>query len=204
MTALRQRMIEDMRVRNLAPHTLDSYLQQVSQFARHFRTSPEALGPEAIRTYQVFLVNERKLAASSICTAVSALRFLYKVTLKRDWTFGDVIAAPKKPHKLPVVLSPDEVVPFLSCVERLKHRAILTPCYAVGLRISEAVRLVTTDIDSRRMVLRVERGKGQIVTDQTRPLETVHKGREVVAQSGRPKMKRSRFTEGRIVGWSRR
>jgi integrase/recombinase XerD len=161
MTALRQRMIQDMQVRNLSPHTLASYLQQVSQFARHFRSSPEALGPEAIRTYQVFLVNEKRLAASSICIAVSALRFLYKVTLKRDWTFEDAIPAPKQPHKLPVVLSPDEVVSFLSCVERWKHRAILTTCYAAGLRISEAVRLVAADIDSRRMVLRVEQGKGQ-------------------------------------------
>ena len=80
MTSLRRRMTEDMQVRNFSPHTRASYLQQVSLFARHFRKSPEVLGPEAIRSYQVFLANERKLAPSSICIALAALRFLYKIT----------------------------------------------------------------------------------------------------------------------------
>ena len=106
MTPLRQRMTEDMQVRNLSTNTQESYLQQISLFARHFDKSPEVLDPEAIRAYQVFLVNERKLAPSSICTAVAALRFLYKVTLKKKWTFEEVIPAPKKPQKLPIVLSP--------------------------------------------------------------------------------------------------
>ena len=116
MTPLRQRMTEDMQVRNLSPHTQASYIQQVSLFARHFGKSPELLGPEEIRAYQVYLTNEKKLAASSILIAVAALRFLYKVTLKKDWTFEDVIPAPKKPQKLPVVLSPEEVLHFLDCV----------------------------------------------------------------------------------------
>jgi integrase/recombinase XerD len=161
MTSLRQRMTEDMQVRNLALNTQTSYLQQVSLFARHFHKSPDQLGPEEIRTYQVHLANERKLAASSILIAVSALRFLYKVSLKRDWPFDDVIPAPKKPQKLPVVLSPEEVLHFLECVGSMKHRAILTTCYAAGLRISEAVRLKPNDVDSQRMVIRVEQGKGQ-------------------------------------------
>lgn len=161
MTSLRQRMTEDMQVRNLALNTQTSYLQQVSLFARHFHTSPDQLGPEEIRTYQVHLANEKKLAPSSILIAVSALRFLYKVSLKRDWPFDDVIPAPKKPQKLPVVLSPEEVLHFLECIGSMKHRAILTTCYAAGLRISEAVRLKPNDIDSQRMVIRVEQGKGQ-------------------------------------------
>jgi integrase/recombinase XerD len=161
MTPLRQRMTEDMQVRNLARNTQLSYLQQVSQFARHFNKSPETLGPEEIRAYQVYLTNERKIAPSSVLTAVAALRFLYKVSLKRDWSFEDVIPAPKKPQKLPVVLSPEEVLHFLSCVGSTKHRAILTTCYAAGLRISEAVHLKPTDIDSQRMVVRIEQGKGQ-------------------------------------------
>ncbi len=119
------------------------------------------MGREDIRAYQVYLTNEKKLAPGSILIAVAALRFLYKVTLKKDWTFEDVIPTPKKPQKLPVVLSPEEVLQFLGCVESPKHRAILTTCYAAGLRISEAVHLKPTAIDSQRMVIRVEQGKGQ-------------------------------------------
>jgi integrase/recombinase XerD len=161
MTPLRQRMIEDMQVRNLSPHTQSTYVLQVSLFARHFSKPPDQLGPEEIRAYQVHLTNEKKLAPSSVLIAVSALRFLYKVTLHRDWTLEDVIPAPKKPQKLPIVLSPEEVVHFLSCVASPKHRTILTTCYAAGLRVSEAVRLRPAEIDSQRMVIRVDQGKGQ-------------------------------------------
>jgi integrase/recombinase XerD len=161
MTILRQRMTEDMQVRNLSPHTQASYLQQVSLFARHFDKSPVALAPEHIRSYQIYLTNEKRLAPGSIHIAIAALRFLYKVTLKKDWTFEDVLPLPKKPRKLPVVLSPDEVVHFLGCVDAGKHRVILTTCYAAGLRVSEAVRLKAAAIDSRRMVIRVEQGKGR-------------------------------------------
>ena len=161
MTVLRQRMTDDMQVRNLSPHTQASYLQQVSLFARYFRTSPDALTPEHIRAYQIYLTNEKKLATNSIHTAVAALRFLYRVTLKKEWTFGEDIPLPKKPQKLPVVLSPGEVVHFLNCVDCGKHRVILTTCYGAGLRISEAVRLKAAAIDSARMVIRVEQGKGR-------------------------------------------
>jgi integrase/recombinase XerD len=154
-------MTEDMQVRNLSPHTQSSYLQQVSLFARYFRTSPDALTPEHIRTYQIYLTNEKKLAPNSIHTAVAALRFLYRVTLKKEWTFGEVLPLPKKPQKLPVVLSPEEVAHFLSSVDCGKHRVILTTCYAAGLRISEAVHLKAAAIDSARMVVRVEQGKGR-------------------------------------------
>ena len=161
MTPLRQRMTEDMQVRNLALNTQTSYVQQVSLFARHFNKSPELLGPEDIRTYQVFLTNEKKLAPGSVLITVSALRFLYKVSLKKDWSFEDMIPTAKKPQRLPVILSPEEVLQFLSSVGSTKHRAILTTCYAAGLRISEAVHLKPVDIDSQRMVIRVEQGKGQ-------------------------------------------
>ena len=154
-------MTEDMQVRNLSPHTQACYLRQVSLFARHFGKSPDALGPEHIRAYQVYLTNQKKLAPASIHVAVAALRFLYKVTLKNDWIFEHVLPLPKKPQKLPVVLSPEEVVHFLGCVDGGKHRVILTTCYAAGLRVSEAVRLKAAAIDSRRMVIRVEQGKGR-------------------------------------------
>jgi site-specific recombinase XerD len=119
------------------------------------------LGPEEIRTYQVYLTNDKKLATGSIVIALSALRFLYRVTLKKDWRFAEIIPTPKKPQTLPVVLSPEEVVQFLGVVASRKHRVILTTCYAAGLRISEAVRLTLPAIDSARMVVRVEQGKGQ-------------------------------------------
>ena len=161
MTSLRRRMIEDMQIRNLAVNTQKSYIQQVSLFAKYFQKSPELLGPEHIRAYQVYLTNEKKLSTGSIIIAVSALRFLYRVTLKKDWSFVDFIPAPKVPKKLPIILSPEEVVKFLDCVRPRKHRAILTTCYAAGLRISEAVALTPPTVDSKRMVIRVEQGKGQ-------------------------------------------
>ena len=114
MTPLRQRMLEDMSIRNLAENTQLSYVQQVVCFSRYFSRSPEELGHEQVRAYQCHLVKDRHLAASSVGTATAALRFLYRVTLKRDWTSDD-IPMPKKPFKLPVVLSPEEVTLFL-CV----------------------------------------------------------------------------------------
>ena len=161
MTPLRQRMIEDMQVRNLAPHTQRAYLQQVSRFARHFGKSPDILGPAEIRAYQLYLSQEKRLAASSILVAVAAIRFLYKVTLRRGWSVEEIIPTCRKPQKLPVVLSQDEVARFLDAVDSRKHRVILTVCYAAGLRISEAVRLTPAAIDSQRMVIRVEEGKGR-------------------------------------------
>lgn len=160
MTILRQRMIEDMQVRNLSLNTQKSYVQQISLFARHFQKSPEALDPDHIRTYQLYLANDKKLSTQSIHTAVSAIRFLYKVTLKKDWQIDDAIPLPKIQKRLPIVLSPDEVVHFLKCVNGIKHRAILTACYASGLRVSEVIHLKAGSIDSRRMVIRVEHGKG--------------------------------------------
>ena len=161
MTILRRRMIDDMKIRNLSPLTQASYLQQVTQFACYFGKSPDLLGPEEIRIYQIYLTNEKKLAPASIHVAIAALRFIYKVTLKREWILEEILPLPKKPQKLPLILSPEEVLHFLPCVHQLNHRVILTSCYAAGLRISEAVRLKVPAIDSQRMVIRVEQGKGQ-------------------------------------------
>ena len=160
MTKLRQRMIEDMEIRNLSPNTQLSYLQQVSGFAKYCHRSPEEVGPEEIRAYQVHLTTERKLAPGTLCIVASALRFLYKVTLKREWVDAE-IPLPKKPYILPVILSREEVFHFLESIASFKHRTILMTAYAAGLRISEATRLKLTDIDSQRMMLRVEQGKGQ-------------------------------------------
>ena len=161
MTPLRRRMIEDMQIRNLAPQTQITYVEQVDRFARHFRKSPELLGPTEIRAWQIYLARDKCLAASSISVAVAALRFLYAVTLRRAWNIEHDIPTCRQSHQLPEVLSPHEVVAFLNAVKVLKHRVILTVCYAAGLRVSEATRLKPAAIDSRRMVIRVEAGKGR-------------------------------------------
>ena len=161
MNPLRRHMIDEMQIRNLAPNTQRAYIEQVSRFARYFSKSPELLGPAEIRMYLLHLVNDKHLAASSIIVAVSALRFLYTITLKRAWVVEDVIPAGKQARKLPVVMSREEVAHFLAAVDNLKHRVILTICYATGLRVSEAVRLTPDAIDSKRMVIRVAQGKGR-------------------------------------------
>jgi integrase/recombinase XerD len=160
MTPLRQRMIEDMQVRNLSRNTQRTYALQVELFARHFGRSPAGLGAEDIRAYQVYLTTEKQLAPQSIMIATAALRFLYTVTLRKDWRMEAVLPLPRKPQTLPIVLSPDEVLQFLDCISNLKHKTILTTCYAAGLRISEAVSLKPTHIDSQRMAIRVVQGKG--------------------------------------------
>ena len=160
MTPLRQRMLEDMGVRNLAKNTQSAYVQQVAVYARHFQRSPEDLGPDEVRAYQVHLTQTRKLSPSTVGVAAGALRFLYKVTLKRDWAVEE-IPMPRKSFRLPVILSREEVRRFLDSVESLKHRAVLMTAYAAGLRVSEATHLKLIDIDSQRMMLRVDQGKGR-------------------------------------------
>ena len=159
VSPLRQRMVEDMTVRNFAPNTQESYLHQVSVFARHFGKSPEQLGPEQIRAYQIYLAQERNAAVGTRTVAVSALRFLYGVTLKREWTV-QLIPTPKKDHRLPVILSPEEVVKLLQAAPSFPHHVIFSTMYGTGMRVSEAVHLRPADIDSQRMMIRIEQGKG--------------------------------------------
>jgi integrase/recombinase XerD len=149
-----------MEIRNLSHNTQLSYLQQVALFAKHFKRSPELLGPEEIRAYQVHATTERKLAPGTLCIIASSLRFLYKVTLKREWIVRE-IPLPKKPFKLPVIPSGKELAHFFDSVASLMHRTVLMTAYAAGLRISEVTHLKITDIDSHRMMLRVVQGKGQ-------------------------------------------
>jgi site-specific recombinase XerD len=151
-------MLEDMRIRNLAANTQQAYLLQVSLFARHFGRSPEQLGLEDVRAYQVHLV-EKRVSASTLALTVAALRFLYHVTLGWENAIEE-IPSPKRDRKLPVVLTPDEVATLLNAVENPKHRAILMTAYATGLRPAEVCSLRVSDVDSKRMVIRVEQGKG--------------------------------------------
>jgi site-specific recombinase XerD len=159
-TPLRQRMTEDMTVRNLSPRTIETYTDRVAKFAKHFGKSPEQLGPEEIRTYQLYLVNERRVSWPVLNQTVCALRFLYRVTLQRDWPV-DHIPHARTPRRLPVVLSLEEVSTFIGAIRKLKDRAILMTVYAAGLRTSEVANLKVSDIDSKRMVIHVRQGKGR-------------------------------------------
>jgi len=159
MTPLRQRMIEDMRIRNFATTTQRSYIHYVAEFAKHFNRSPRELDLEAVRQYQLHLTQERKLSPQSINTFVSAVQFLYLTTLEMPWEKQDFPRA-RLDEKLPVVLAPEEVQRFLDHIASIKHRAVLLSCYGAGLRISEAVALQASHIDSQRMLIRVQHGKG--------------------------------------------
>ena len=158
ISPLRRRMIEDMKIRNLSPETQQSYVRAVAKFSRHFGQSPDRLGVEEVRRYQVHLTSQR-IAWASLNQIVCALRFFYGVTLGRAEEM-ELIAYARAPRKLPVVLSGEEVVRFLEAVPGLKSRVALTTAYAAGLRLSEVVALAVGDIDSSRMVIRIERGKG--------------------------------------------
>lgn len=159
VTTLRQRMLQDMQVRNLSPVTQEVYINRVARFARHFGKSPELLGPEEVRAFQVHIVEDRRLSRSMLVQTVAALRFLYGVTLGKQWHLH-TIPYPKKEKKLPVVLSPAEVSRFFEAVESPKYRIVLMAAYSGGFRISELIRLSASDIDSSRMLVKVQQGKG--------------------------------------------
>ena len=160
MTPLRRRMIEDMKLRNYAPRTIEIYVARVITFAKHFGKSPRLLGAADVRAYLLFLVQEKHASWSYYGQAMAALKLLYRKTLGKKWVVDDVVS-PKRQKKLPVVLSPDEVTQFLEAIPGLKHRAILMTAYAAGLRVSEVITLRIDDIDSRRMVIRLRQAKGQ-------------------------------------------
>jgi len=160
MTPVRQRMLEDMQLRNSSAHTMRAYLPGGAAFARHFRTSPAHLGPEPVRPYQLFLVQEKQGAWPSVVQPVCALRFFSRVTLGRP-AMLEYIAPPRRPFTLPPILSPAEVAALLTTSRHLKHRAIRTTLSAAGRRVSALCQLQSTDIDRARLVLRVRQGKGQ-------------------------------------------
>jgi integrase/recombinase XerD len=160
MTPLRQRMIEDMQLRNLAPATRRNYIAHAASFARFFGRSPELLDQQAVREYLLYLLNECKMSPEGVNQQVSALKFLYLTTLEMPWSDADFPHV-RRPHRLPVVLSHEEVMQFFDHVPSIRYRAALMLCYGAGMRVSEAVAVKVSDIDSQRMLLRVEQGKGR-------------------------------------------
>ncbi len=160
MTALRRRMIEDMRLRNLSRHTIDAYVLAVKQFANHFKRSPEQLSGQDVRQYLLHLVQEKRVSWSRYNIARCALQFLYRITRGCDERFERLPCA-RTPRRLPTVLSSDELRRLFDVVAHdVKHKAMLMTLYGAGLRISEALALKPGDIDSQRMLIHVRLGKG--------------------------------------------
>jgi integrase/recombinase XerD len=160
MTLLRQRMIEDMQLRDLAPNTQIAYVRSVRQLAEYYGKSPKDIGEEELRQYFLYLKNEKRVADKTFVVIFFAIKFFYRYTLKRDWPTFDLIQPPKE-QKLPVVLSRGEVRRLLSCVRCEHYRVCLSTIYACGLRVSEGIALQVADIDGERKALHVRRGKGK-------------------------------------------
>jgi integrase/recombinase XerD len=160
MGKLREQMKGDLELRGLSPHTRDNYLRHVSQFSRHYGRSPCHLGEKEIREYLLYLLREKKVSTATVNQCYHALKFLYERTLNRMWVMARVPRV-RRLKQLPVVLDKEEVESLFSVTENLKHRAILMLIYSSGLRLTEAARLKVTDIDSKRMLVRIKQGKGR-------------------------------------------
>lgn len=158
ITPLRQRMIDDMRMRKLSPKTQASYIRVVKRFAGFLRRSPDTASVEDLRSYQLHLV-DHGISPISLNATLTGLKFLFETTLDRPELLTKMHAV-HVPHKLPVVLSRDEVARLIAAVDNLKYQTALSVAYGAGLRASEVVSLKVGDIDSQRMTLRIEQGKG--------------------------------------------
>jgi len=160
MTALRQKMIEDMQLRGLAERTQQSYVAAVQGLSRYYNKSPAELSEAELRQYLLYLKNEKKVAASTCNQVLCALKFLYEYTLQREWPILDFVK-PERGRALPVVLSREEVKQVLGCLRLTHYQVCLSTIYSCGLRLKEGVSLQVKDIDSSRMVVHVRRGKGR-------------------------------------------
>ena len=159
MSALRKQMEADMTVRNFSVRTRESYVASVRGLAKYYKRSPDTLTEDEVQRYLLYLIEERKLAWSSVNVTASALKFLFNVTLKRK-TAEFTVPGPHQPQTLPQILSREEVMRVIDAAANPKHRTILLTIYAAGLRVSELCHLKVADIDSGRMTLRIEQAKG--------------------------------------------
>ena len=160
MGKLREQMKGDLELRGLSPHTRDNYLRHVSQFSCHYGRSPRHLDEKDIKEYLLYLIREKKVSTSTVNQCYHALKFLYERTLNRMWVMARVPRV-RRLKQLPVVLDKEEVESLFSVTKNLKHRAILMLIYSSGLRLTEAAHLKVTDIDSKRMLVRIKQGKGR-------------------------------------------
>ena len=159
MTRLRKRVLEELERRNYSQATVRTYVGAIRRFAEYFHRSPDQLGPEQVRQYQLHMVQERKLHPRTVMIQMAALRFLYLKTLKRNYRRDD-LPLPKKLRTLPTVLSQDEVARLIASAASLRHRTILMALYSTGMRRAELCHLRTEDIDKERMVIHIRQGKG--------------------------------------------
>jgi len=158
VTHLRKMMLEELQRRNYSQHTTRYYIRTVEDFARRFNLPPDRLGPRHIREYQAELFQKRKLSAGTVTNRLAALRFFYIKTLKKAWSIAET-PYPKKTHRLPTILSQEEVARLIDAAGTSFHRTLLITLYATGLRCAELTRLKVSDVDSKRMVIRVQGGK---------------------------------------------
>jgi integrase/recombinase XerD len=161
LTPLRKRMLEELQLRNLSSATRDAYIRAVERFARYFHQPPERLGSEQVREYLLHLANDNKVKPNTLLVNRAALRFVYYSTLKQKW-FDDEIVPPKRRPTLPPTLTVQEVTRILDHTSNLKHWTILATFYATALRCNELRHLKVADLDSQRMVIHVQQGKGGI------------------------------------------
>src|SRR2546425_10748996 len=160
MTRLRKMMLEELQRRNYAETTIDCYIHAVEDFSRHFHCSPDRLGPRHIREYQAALFQKRKFSPNTVSQHLAALRFFYVKTLKKAWSITET-PYPKKAVHLPTILSQEEVARLIDAALTPYHRTLLMALYATGLRRAELARLKVSDVDSQRMVIHVQGGKGR-------------------------------------------
>jgi len=159
MGKLRDQMLADLQLRGATTRTQETYLREASNLAKYFNRSPEELGEDELKEYMLYMMKERHLSDGTYRFYVAGLKFLYRTTLKREWMV-DKIKCPKRRRKLPIVLDLSEVESLFSVTKNLKHKAMLMITYSSGLRVSETARLKMTDIDSKRMTVRIRQGKG--------------------------------------------
>jgi integrase/recombinase XerD len=153
-------MLEELQRRNFSQHTIRYYIHTVEDFARHFNRAPDRLGLRHIREYQAELFQKRKVSPGTVANRLAALRFFYIKTLKKTWSVAET-PYPKKSHRLPAILSQEEVARLIDAADTPFHRTVLMTLYATGLRCAELTHLKVSDIDSKRMVIHVQGGKGR-------------------------------------------
>lgn len=193
MGEIRDRMVQAMQVRNYSGSTIKSYVSMLRGFVRKFGKSPLEMGEAEVRQYLDSLV-QRKVSQATVRLTYSALKFLYVDTLQREWGVANLPRA-KREKRLPVILSGEEVKRLFDVVSNVKHRTILMTCYSAGMRVAEVVHLKLTDIDSGRMLIRVEQGKGKkdrytllaaTLLEQLRTYWRMYRPREWVFPGERP------------------
>jgi len=215
VTHLRQAMLEELHRRNYAASTIAYYIQHVEQFARFFKRSPDRLTPTHLRTYQAHLLRERKLSPRTVKLHVCAIRFFFVKTLKRRYSLDDT-PYPKAPRRLPKILSVEEVTHVINAAQSLSHRTMLMVLYSTGMRNAELRHLQVADIDSRRMLIHIQRGKGgrdRYVPLSPTLLATLReyyrwmRGRgssQGPSRAGAPTRPSRRRSSGRRASWPRR